>query len=186
MLSFIINNKHKIADEIERCVSASQKTKRKSFFVDMASYIETKNEKQCKSRYQKKQLEMLTAAELPEDLVRRYITLKRSAAAKNGRGVHKQVLSEANINYVISKQVVPEEAELVSSFSDLRKLFSDDFICRIDNEEAKSYIKDFLNKLPVDGNSCEQDFSSVISSLYTLQPDASLRLNMLRDNYFFD
>ena len=51
---------------IQSSIAQSVKLHRKSFFVRMARFIKTKNENQCKSRFQKKQPELLREIFVPE------------------------------------------------------------------------------------------------------------------------
>lgn len=181
MLKFMQINRSEIVEIIQSSIAQSVKLHRKSFFVRMARFIKTKNENQCKSRFQKKQPELLREIFVPEVIIERYLLLKSRKQHKCKHKTQKQLTLFNNLQpYYENENRHKNMISSINTFNELKSLFSETFMDKVDNESVKMHIKDFIEKLP----SCVNDETVpllCLSSLYELQPQAALSLRLIRE-----
>ena len=77
MLLFMDQNRTLLEENIRRNIERCGRSNKAQFFVRMASVIGTKTDKQCKSRYQKKERVLLTELDFEPQLVDTYMRSKR-------------------------------------------------------------------------------------------------------------
>lgn len=73
MVTYVLVHREEIIENATFNISNKTKRNRVRFFKEMSNFIGTKNEVQCKSRFQKKELVMLEAINMPKKLLKLYI-----------------------------------------------------------------------------------------------------------------
>ena len=70
------------------------------FFIDMAAFVKTKNDRQCKSRYQKKESQLLRELDFCPALVAQYVASKRDKNCKSARRRRSPLSTQACVSVV--------------------------------------------------------------------------------------
>lgn len=188
MFKFLQKRRDSLLDHFAHNLEFSQRNKR-NFFNDMACFIGTKNDKQCKSRYQKRELEFLKALKFPQSILdslachwalgKRPRKLRATSEPQTDAGsVEEQpaktkppVQSVQSDNLTQEHQALdelfaapqskPVVAEPIRNYDDLRRVIYTSFITRIENENIRAQMEKFLQKLPA-----SDEFVEDVSSLH--------------------
>lgn len=150
MLEFLAQNKSRIERHISSAVANKSRSAKSKFFQSMAAHIKSKTVSQCKSRYQKKELEVLALLGLPPALLQTY------AATKKGKKVPAEVVepvkSVTPFESVDNARPPPSQPEptvesTIETPEALRELLVEDILPRILTAPVKDDMLSFVEFL---------------------------------------
>lgn len=124
------------------------RTNKSHFFVHMSRFIGTKTDKQCKSRYQKKESQLLIEINVPVAVVENYLQTKQVKIDTKVAKKRVSMQSTETYNSII-KQNEPSFT-FINSFSELKAVIANDFMPRVQNEVIKAHLENLLHTLPFD------------------------------------
>lgn len=150
MFDFLRKHRREIIKQLESCIKGV-KTNKRQFFTAMAAFLESKDEKQCKSRYQKKEPELLKALKVPHNLL--------EACDKHEKPITKPVKDKKPVQKeapLASSRLEKTKGEISSlsirTFQDLKSSLNNWFIPRIRNESIRTQMERFLVALPTESD----------------------------------
>lgn len=179
MLDFMAENHDFLLDNLHRNISKLNRSNKAHFFVRMSLHIGTKSDKQCKSRYQKKECQLLKELNLPEDLVDKYIACKRDKSRRSSK--HRQSPPSTDAcNSMVKADEPPTNA--INSFDELKAVIVAEFMPRVQCEIVMAHLKNFVHNFPSENAIVRQMPSLSISPLRFYQPSMEFYIDMLPDH----
>lgn len=151
MLEFLNQHKDRIEEHVLSFITSKHRCNKPNFFQAMAMHVKTKTVSQCKSRYQKKELEMLTLLGLPYSTIRSYFMhkkLKNPFVKVIKSGSQKMKVKSRYIGFEKLQSI----REVIESADDLRRVISKDIMPRVLNTVVKDEIQMFIENLINDKN----------------------------------
>lgn len=148
MLLYLRNKTTDLMEHIRADIEAGIRTNKNNFFVDMAKFVGTKNIKQCKSRYQKKEKVLLKAIGMSHELVDAYFNIKRT---KSMNSSFKNKESMTTTIDTSSSMLRSEELTITSidSFIDLKSVLVQICLPKVNSEAVKIRLESFISDIPV-------------------------------------
>ena len=153
MVQFIDLNRQHLIGHIEENNELQNKTNRNQFFIMMSKFIGSKTRAQCKSRYQKKETQLLKRLKFPSDLLNKYFE-RKNKNKKPRKAKHTSTESSRTSDSIIK----PDECSLssIKTFSDLKQFILSDCVPKIKNNVVKVQLEYFLENLPIENNLNEE------------------------------
>ena len=188
MFAFLKDHRDDLVDYLEVNLEGSVKRNKRQFFTKMAAFIKTKTDKQCKSRYQKQELALLRALDIPQDLLASF-QQKRSKESvprpKKKRASLQTTEEDANS---IKSPVVEKSAISIHTYDDLKTTLSVNFLPRIQNDVIRLQMERFLRGLSNESEGSDDLPSLNMNSLSIILPQFGLSFGNFkdRDSSFLD
>lgn len=148
MFNFMVDKKAEVMSHIDVTISSIQRFNKSQFFVDMAKYIRTKTDKQCKSRYQKKERVLLEALDIPNNILENYFR-SRVAKFRVVKHIQKDV-SQTKFTQPESLEIGEKYFSPINSYNELRRVITIEVLPKIKNPQLKLKMKAFMERLPCD------------------------------------
>lgn len=148
LVEFTFTNKESIIENIRLNLHTGIKRNRHQFFKQMAKFIGSKSEAQCKSKFQKKEFIVYDIIEVPESLLKLHIAFK-----------NERKLLLANRHKFVLEIVEPNQ----SNKSDYQDISIDEFKC-----DKKSNIneEDDPKTAMTDSDKCSQHTQNKFEAFY--------------------
>lgn len=189
MLGYMEDNRKYLMDNIKRNIGKANRSNKAHFFVNMAAYIGTKSDKQCKSRYQKKESQLLKDLNFSVDLVDEYVKFKKDKSKKqlkqressqstdvcNSMMKHQEPACET----AVDSQQTP--SNFITSFEELKAIIISEFMPRIQNEDVRVYLHRFIQSFPSDENMPKQISSVNMNPFRMHQPSIGFSIDIIQD-----
>lgn len=172
MFEYVRRRRDELIEHYTHNLGHNSRNKR-YFFSDMARYIRTKSDSQCKSRFQKRELEIFAALDFPPELLksltcnwamaRRKIKKKTNEVVTGDVSMLEELEEEQKSDDVPKSNrdelnaaeeifAVPQhnlnDAMIIRNYEDLRRVIGDSFLYRVENPAIREQIETFLQKLP--------------------------------------
>ena len=147
MVEFLIDHKDRIEEHVSNIITNKHRSNKSHFFQSMASYVQTKSISQCKSRYQKKELEMLTAIGLPYNTIKSYFLFKK---LKNPFNKARRIYNDDNkgvIGEVEETKPQTPDPNAIYNGGDLRRVIMGEIMPRVVNPMIRGDIQVFVDHL---------------------------------------
>lgn len=179
MFSFLKKHRDNIIKHMKINIDGTR-INRRQFFTNMAALIETKDERQCKSRYQKKEMIFLKALDVPEELIKTFKKL-RAVGSTSHTQKRKVLLEDCK---PISKEKKSKKylsSESIYTYEDLRTTLSLNFLPRIQNDVIRGQIEKFLEALPNMPTDAEELPSFNLNSISIIQPQFSVSMDAFKE-----
>ena len=152
MFTFVKSRRANIIGYLQDNLVNNVRSNKRMFFIDMAEAIKTKSDRQCKSRYQKQELLLMRALNLPAHLMEKFQT-QRNKPAFSPESVKKLMEFNPTETTITSEQALPtDESQHASiyTFRELREALHSELIPQIPNQSIRTEIEHFISILPVD------------------------------------
>ena len=181
MFSFVKTHRNQIITHMEDNIKSDTKTYRKAFYVDMAQFILSKTEKQCKSRFQKYELKMLQAIDVPSKLIVSYMTKQK---LKNRKSIDfsksKNIVENNKTTTYIETKCMESP---IRNYEELKDAINSNYIPCIKNKFIKDQLVSFVSKLSDHENELK-DLSCVYAAnaIKKKESDISM-LDIKRDEF---
>lgn len=178
MLCFMDENREFLLDNIQRNIRRMTRANKAHFFVRMSTCIGTKSDKQCKSRYQKKERQLLKELDFPHELVDEYMRSKREKNRKNA--AEKSGATTDASDSMLKLTETPSDT--ITNFTQLRNAIISDFMPRVTNNVVLMHLKNFVQSFPTTEQSFTRAMPSLsISPLRFYQPSVGFSIDLLPD-----
>lgn len=179
MLVYLSEQREELVDHVRMNIERESRTNKNNFFVKMSKYIGTKSDKQCKSRYQKKEEMLFKAIHIPLDLVERYFSGKRSKSGHTSFKKRQSIQSTDTSNSML--RPVDTILAHINNFADLKAFLEREFMPKVTNETVKAYLDQFLSNLPTSEEALKDFSLAEITSLHQFHPRANFSLEVIED-----
>lgn len=179
MYLYMEEHRQDIIEHIQNNIDHETRINKSNFFVQMSKFIGTKSDRQCKSRYQKKEGVLLKALELPEKLIEKYIKAKKAKAKVHNWKKRVSIQSTQVCNSIV-KQDELSFASIVT-FSDLKAMILNDCLPKVQNQTVKNYLEAFIHNLPLDDETIGDIPSFDLHSLIQIQPRMGFSSELIQD-----
>ena len=151
MVEFLNMKRDEMIKHINDNLAHAQRKNKSQFFIEMARHIGTKNKSQCKSRFQKRECDLIGMLNLPRELLEAYFLdkekKKKAYTAKRNTDKEKHGKTSKGItNNYNSKNKDPS----IRNYMELKEALKQKIIPKIVNDDLKNTIMDFISTLPVD------------------------------------
>ena len=151
MVEFLNMKRDEMIKHINDNLAHAQRKNKSQFFIEMARHIGTKNKSQCKSRFQKRECDLIGMLNLPRELLEAYFLdkekKKKAYTAKRNTDKEKHGKTGKGItNNYNSKNQDPS----IRNYMELKEALKQKIIPKIVNDDLKNTIMDFISTLPVD------------------------------------
>ena len=180
MFIYVRDHRKELIDHFEANLSGGPKKNKSQFFKRMASFIETKNEKQCKSRYQKQEQVLLKALKLPEHLMSSIEKRCKPISKPCARKKQSSAQPTEDVNSVEKNNDDRSEVS-IHTYQELRTTLSVNFLPRIQNDIIKHQMEKFLNNLPQEAENYEELPSLNLNSLSMILPQFNLSVANIKE-----
>jgi len=177
MLSFMDESRDFLLDNITRNINRQHRANKAHFFVRMSACIGTKTDKQCKSRYQKKERQLLKEMDFAADLVDAYLSSKREKNKKSATA--KSPRSTEACNSMLRADEAPTNT--ISSFEQLRAAIVSEFMPRVSNDVVLGRLQNFVQSFPSDDKFVRLMPTHSISPLRFYQQSIGFSIDILPD-----
>lgn len=158
MCRFIKMNKFLLIAQMKQYVRSRMKINKYRFFIEMAEFIGTKTESQCKSRYQKKERTMLEALSIPSGLIDMYM---RTRLLKPSVTKHIPIHSDSN-KEINSKNEI-DHNDFIDNSQTINDQDNENLNCSlmpyVQNDIIRDQIENFLTNLQTNHNEVDSNKS---------------------------
>ena len=177
MFQFLVDKKDELIDHINAVISSPLRYNKSHFFVGMASYVRTKNEKQCKSRYQKKEKVLLEALDIPAETLRAYYSARKlkHKLVKSG----KTTMQMTKSTETVSRRPKDINYRPINTYFELRTALEQEIMPRIKNEVIRKQMQKFIDSLPTDGGAVGVLPSLNMSSISQILPRQGIQIKKM-------
>lgn len=180
MIEFLINEHQELLLHMRAYIDKSTRINKNKFYLRMSAYVGSKSAKQCKSRYQKKEMQILEILNIPSGLIDKYLNHKQTKNLNYLNKNKKKSIDPLRISD--SKLNIKEEQDhKIISFEQLKSDLTANIIPKIQNPTIKSYLERFIINLPHIEPLLEDRSVLDLKSLCTIQPQLSFSLRIIRD-----
>lgn len=179
MLQFMNEERASIINHVNINIIKDTRTNKSHFFVRMSGFIGTKTDKQCKSRYQKKESQLLRELDVPAQIVEKYLKIKRVKIDTKAAKKRVSMQSTETCNSMVKQ----DETSFVSisSFSELKTIIMNEFMPRIQNEIVKAHLENFVHTLPSDDMSIGHFPAFNLRPMKLHQPSIGFSIDVFQD-----
>ena len=178
MLTFMEENYDFLIDNIKRNVNNMGRSNKAHFFVRMALHVGTKSDKQCKSRYQKKEFQMLRELNVSPSLIEAYLATKKNKnRVKKGQEKSHQSTVACNNSLKADESLIGG----ISSFEELRAVIIREFMPRVKTEMVRTHLQNFLKSFPIELDQGKQMPALSISPHRFYQPSFGFSIEFVQD-----
>ena len=140
MLAFLQSKREEIESHMVENISSEKRTNKNMFFKQMSDYIKTKNDLQCKSRYQKVEGSILDLIGIDSEIVNKYLELKAKKRAK--KKIQKRLYADLHTaDFVSTRLQRTADTKSSNGYSELKlrlKSGESSFV----KKEGWNYLKD--------------------------------------------
>lgn len=178
MLLFMEQRRDFLFENIQRNIAGISRSNKAQFFVSMSKTVGTKSDKQCKSRYQKKERQLLKEMDFPFDMVEEYIKSKMEKNKKSKKRRDSPQSTEACVS-----MVKPDDppSNSINSFEELRSILLSEFMPRVLNDVVRTHLQNFIQSFPTDETLVRQMPSLDISPFRLHQPSMGFSIDIIQD-----
>ena len=138
MFNYLHKNREQILTYMKENIDSEVKKYRKGFYKDMAKFIQTKNEHQCKSRFQKKELKMYEALGIPKKMMNKYFAKQKIKNKISQRNPSKNIFIQ---------KIGDDKCNMIKTYDDFKNVINNKFVPCIKNQVIKDQVIEFVNKL---------------------------------------
>jgi len=184
MFKFLQMNKQNLIDHLRINLIDGTRRNKRQFFINMAEFISTKDEKQCKSRYQKQERSFLKALKLPQQLLERFEEKRKTKVETKAETKERRHLKSAQTTEdaeSVDKLDDSKSQISIHTYDDLRASLSMNFLPRIQNEILKHQMEKFLRGLSNEDQIPDDLPSLNLNSLSIILPQFGLSTSNYRD-----
>ena len=178
MLDFMDESRDFLLDNLQRNISKVNRSNKAHFFVRMSACIGTKTDKQCKSRYQKKESQLLRELNFCPALVDSYVRTKREKNRKPQS--HQESPQSTDVSQSMVKAEEPS-GSFIGSFEELKAVIIAEFMPRVKNEVVMTHLRNFIQSFPCDDSLVKKMPSLSISPLRFFQPSMGFSIDLIPD-----
>ena len=152
MISFLFEHKDRIEEHVSNIINNKHRSNKSHFFQVMANHIKTKTISQCKSRYQKREAEMLTAIGISTNTIRSYFLFKK---LKNQFSKQKiQSDSSSVVNFKPREEYEKTcDPNAIYNSTDLKNVLKNELLPRVIDPIIKGDIQVFIDHLDASNQS---------------------------------
>ena len=152
MINFLFEHKDRIEEHVSNIINNRYRSNKSHFFQLMANHIETKTISQCKSRYQKRELEMLSAIGIPSKAIRSYFLFKKLKNPYNKQKIQSD--SNSIINFKVKEESEQTcDPNAINNSADLKNVLKNEILPRVINPIIKGDVQVFIDHLDVNNQS---------------------------------
>ena len=179
MLVFMDFHRQDLIEHIKANIDKEVRTNKSLFFVNMARFIGSKTDRQCKSRYQKKEGALLKTLDFPDELIQKYISAKKEKAKSVLSKKRTSLKSTKACNSMV-KQEEPNSNQ-INTFTELKALIVNDCMPKIQNVTVKTHLERFIHNMPLDDRLNDDLPTFNLQSLIQIQPNIGFSLDLIQD-----
>ena len=189
MFRFVEYYRDCIVEYMESNLIKKVRSNKRAFFTNMAAYIGSKTDVQCKSRYQKQEVSLLRALDLPDHLLKAFYKSRSMTLATAKKVEH--VLSSYATETTLEEEKVCTDAsqhESIQSGGELKNALSGDFVPQLKNQSLITQMEHLISILPdeVPRYSDVPSFCQNSISLILPQMSASYFISGVKADSFFE
>ncbi len=183
MVEFLNGKRDEMIKHINDNLANDQRKNKSQFFIEMARHIGTKDKSQCKSRFQKRETELINMLELPKNLLKAYFAdkEKKKRAYTDKRNKERRERGEP-VKDDSNKVINTEPETLIQNYDDLKKALSIRIMPKIAGDNMRDIMLEFISKLPVDNGFKHLSFKPMISCELPRPPKISEKVQTIRIN----
>lgn len=180
MFIFIQKHKQDLVDYLKVNLQDNQRKNKRQFFNKMAAFIKTKDEKQCKSRYQKQEINLLEAANIPLNLLS---TLKqrRLKGSRPSKSQKRLSIMTTEVTNSEDKPKHDRSGLSIHTYEDLKATLNNHFLPRIQNDVIKNQMERLLQVIPTETEPNEELSSFNLNSVSIILPQFGISLGSIND-----
>ena len=146
MIEFLHEHKDRIEENVLNIITNKYRSNKSHFFQLMADHIKTKSIKQCKSRYQKKEMEMLNTIGIPYSTIKSYFLFRKLKSPFNRQ---KQLKAQNNDSNGQSSESNSQtsDSNSITDANELKRVLMSEILPRVVNPSVKGDIQIFIEHL---------------------------------------
>ena len=186
MCRFVRSHRKEIIDYLKNNLIHNIRSNKRNFFVRMAVFIQTKDERQCKSRFQKQEMNLMRALRLPKRLMERLERLRGPAIPLNRNPLMSTPPTDTPLTDD-QADLDKSESSSIYTLRELKEILWSDLMPKILDDPLKSHVERFIRSVPSDPIEINEipSFNLNVASLLPWQVNVSyMSMRNQADSFF--